>query len=102
MDAQEDQDMSPASDRTRIVSQEAAYWYIRCLDERAMLRSDRQLFFAWLKRSPENIAEILRIAEMDGKFASQRLRDCVSELDDSNVVDIGFGSGVSQYDYQPS
>jgi transmembrane sensor len=86
----------------RIVSQEAAYWYIRCVDERAMPRLDRQLFFAWLKRSPENIAEILRVAEMDGKFAGKWLRERVAELEASNVVDIGLDTSASQYDYQPS
>lgn len=94
--------MSPASDRTRIVSQEAAYWYVRCVDERAMLRSDRRLFIAWLKRSPENIAEILRIAEVDGHFAGQRLLDRVDELQESNVIEADFGGGAFQYDYQPS
>lgn len=94
--------MSPVSDRMRIVSQEAAYWYIRCVDERAMLRSDRQLFCSWLKRSPENIAEILRIAEMDGKFAGRWLRERVGELEGSNVIDIGLDNSASQYDYHPS
>lgn len=94
--------MSTGSDRTRIVSQEAAYWYLRCSDERAMLRSDRQQFYSWLKRSPENIAEILRISEMDGKFAKRKLIDRVGELEDSNVVSIGTGASASQYDYEPS
>ena len=94
--------MSPTSDRMRIVLQEATYWYIRCFDERAMMRSDRQLFVAWLKRSPENIAEFLRIAELDGKFAGRKLQESVSDLEESNVVDIGFGNSALQYDYQPS
>lgn len=93
--------MPIATDRTRIVSQEAAYWYIRCSDERAMLRSDRLQFYTWLKRSPENIAEILRISEMDGKFAKRKLIDRVDELEDSNVVNIGTAAGASQYDYEP-
>jgi transmembrane sensor len=93
--------MSPASDRTRIVSEEAAYWYIRCIDERRMSRADRRLFLAWLKRSPENIAEILRIAEMDGRFAGKWLRDRVGELEGSNVIDIGLAERFHR-DYQPS
>ena len=94
--------MPSAPDRKRIVSQEAAYWYLRCADEPAMLRSDRELFCAWLKRSPENIAEILRIAEVDGKFSGRKLLDSVGQLEESNVVDIGLGNSATQYDYQPS
>ena len=90
------------SDRTRIVSQEAAYWYIRCCDERAMLLADRQLFVAWLKYSPENVAELLRISEVDGKVAQQRLLDVVSGMEESNVYDINSGGVASQYDYNPS
>lgn len=94
--------MSPVSDRTRIVSQEAAYWYVRCVDERAMRRSDRQLFVAWLKRSPENVAEILRIAEVDGHFAGKKLLSSVTGLQESNIIEADFGGGAAQYDYQPS
>jgi len=66
-----------------------------------MPRADRRLFLAWLKRSPENIAEILRIAEMDGRFAGKWLRDRVGELEGSNVVDIGLAERIHR-DYQPS
>jgi len=102
MEAQEEQDMSTASDRTRMTSQEAAYWYLRCSDERAMRYFDRKLFLSWLKRSPENVAELLRIADLDGKFARLRLLSVVNELRDSNVYDIATGGLVSQYDYNPS
>lgn len=94
--------MPPVSDRTRIVSQEAAYWYIRCSDERAMLYADRQLFSTWLRRSPENIAEILRISKMDGEFEGQRLIDRFSNLDDFNVYDIHNGTLAAPYEYNPS
>lgn len=94
--------MSPTSDRTRIVLQEAAYWYIRCFDECDMMRSDKQLLVAWLKRSPENVAQFLRIAELDGRFAGQKLVDVVNDLEESNVVDIGLGNSAAQYDYNPS
>ncbi|WP_161965713.1 FecR family protein [Steroidobacter cummioxidans] len=85
-----------------MTSQEAAYWYIRCSDERAMRRFDRKLFLSWLKRSPENIAELLRIADLDGKFARLRLQARVNELQESNVYDIATGGLVAQYDYNPS
>lgn len=102
MDAQEERDVPTAMDRKRMVSQEAAYWYIRCSDERPMPRRDRKLFVAWLKKSPENVAEILRISKVDGRCGRQRLINKVSELSDSNVYDITTGEPVSQYDYNPS
>ncbi|WP_161816190.1 FecR family protein [Steroidobacter agaridevorans] len=85
-----------------MVSQEAAYWYIRCSDERSMSRYDRKLLLAWLKKSPEHVAEILRMFQLDGQCARQRLRDVVNGLCESNVVEVDFGGGASQYDYQPS
>lgn len=85
-----------------MVSQEAAYWYFRCVDERAMPRLDRQRFVSWAKLSPENIAEFLRIADMDGKFTGKRLLERVGELQESNVIEADFGGGAAQYDYQPS
>lgn len=95
--------MPTVSDRKRMASQEAAYWYIRCSDERAMRRADRKLFLSWLKQSPENIAELLRVSELDGKFARQRLIEKVKVLGgDSNVLEGHFGGGVAQYDYHPS
>lgn len=94
--------MPTVSDRTRMASQEAAYWYIRCSDEPAMRRADRKLFLAWLKHSPENVAEVLRIADMDGTFGRKPLLDFVKELSESNVVEGHFGGGASNYDYQPS
>ena len=92
----------PVSDRTRIASQEAAYWYIRYMDEPAMRHADKKLFLGWLRRSPENVAEILRIADVDGCFARQRLQQVVDELDESNVYEISGRGLASQYDYNPS
>lgn len=94
--------MPPGSDRTRIVSQEAAYWHIRCTDERNMARSDRRLFVKWIKRSPENISELLRITRVDGRVAQQKLIDRFSDIDGGNIVDIDFGGSPSQYEYEPS
>jgi transmembrane sensor len=85
-----------------MASQEAAYWFIRCMDEASMSRRDRQLFLAWLKESPLHVAEILRIVSMDGRFSRQRLLEVVQGLGDSNVVEVHFGGSAAQYDYQPS
>jgi ferric-dicitrate binding protein FerR (iron transport regulator) len=86
-----------------MASQEAAYWYIRYSDEPAMLARDRKLFLSWLKRSPENIAEILHIIEMDGRRLQHPLRDVIKEAEQSNVVAINSRGQVAQhYDYNPS
>ncbi|WP_232831070.1 FecR family protein [Peristeroidobacter agariperforans] len=66
-----------------------------------MSRHDRKLLLAWLKQSPEHVAEILRISKLDGKCCRQRLREAVKGLNESNVVEVDFG-GAAQYDYQPS
>lgn len=101
MDTQEDGDMPTGSDRMRIVSQEAAYWYFRWTDDASgMPREDQRKFIAWTRKSPENIAEFLRISKMDGRFARRKLRDQISKCN-SNVVQGDFGNSVSQYDYQP-
>lgn len=93
----------PVSERTRMASEEAAYWYIRYSDEPAMLARDRKLFLSWLKRSPENIAEILSIIEMDGCRLQHPLLDVVKEAEQSNVVDINSRGPVApQYEYNPS
>lgn len=95
--------MSPISNRTLVVTQEAAYWYVRWFDERAMPREDRLEFVRWLKLSPENVAAILRIADIDGRLARLRLLDTIDELQETNIIEGDFGGGGGlQYDYQPS
>lgn len=44
----------------RSVCEEAAYWYVRCTDETLSLKNRRE-FLRWLRSSPENIAELVRI-----------------------------------------
>jgi ferric-dicitrate binding protein FerR (iron transport regulator) len=85
-------------ERVRIVSEEAAEWFIRCCDERMMQLADRREFLAWLRRSPENIAEIFRIAKVAGKVGQVILN--AAGVDESNVIDLGMGSGASQHDQQ--
>lgn len=67
-----------------------------------MSRADRELFTAWLRQSPENVAEILRVARMDKALLRQKLRDRVGELQESNIIEGDFGGGPGQYDYHPS
>lgn len=92
----------PGSERTRIASQEAAYWYIRYTDEPTMHPRDKKLCLAWLKRSPENIVELLRIIEMDGHSLQHPLRGVVKEAEQSNVVNIDTREQMASYEYDPS
>jgi ferric-dicitrate binding protein FerR (iron transport regulator) len=72
------------------------------MDEPDMEAADRKLMSMWVKRSPENVAELLRIADLDGCFARQRVAEIVKESEQSNVVDITSREQVAQYDYNPS
>jgi transmembrane sensor len=82
-------------DRMRLVSEEAAEWFIRCSDERNMLLADRRELLAWMRRSPENIAELLRIAKLDGKIGQGKLILSAAGFDESNVVDLAVHTGGS-------
>lgn len=46
--------------------EEAAYWYFLCVDAPNGSSSDRRDFLDWMRRSPEHIAELLKIARIDG------------------------------------
>lgn len=83
-----------------MVSQEAAYWFIRYSDE-VMQPDDEKLLLTWLKRSPENIAEMLRMADVHGCCAHQVLK-VVKEAEQSNVYELSSRGHASQYDYNPS
>lgn len=89
MDAHEDKYMpgpNNGNERLRLVSEEAAYWYFLCVDDPSMLRSDRREFLAWMRRSPENIAELFKIAQLDGKLRRLKLAMRSLGLTKSNVV----------------
>jgi transmembrane sensor len=75
-------------DRIRLVSEEAAYWYFLCVDDPHMMRSHRREFFAWTRRSPEHIAELFKIAMLDGKLRRLRLAMRSLGLSQSKVVEL--------------
>jgi transmembrane sensor len=76
------------NERLRLVSEEAAYWYFLCVDDPSMLRSDRREFLAWMRKSPENIAELFKIAQLDGKLRRLKLAMRSLGLTKSNVVEL--------------
>jgi hypothetical protein len=59
-------------------AQEAAYWHLVIKDEGELERRSARLFHAWLKRNPENIKEILKIADHDRTIDSHRLWTAIS------------------------
>jgi ferric-dicitrate binding protein FerR (iron transport regulator) len=63
-----------ANQHARILNEEAAYWYVVCTDDdQTMLRSDRREFVLWMRRGPENIDALLRVAQIDGKHRRLQL-----------------------------
>ena len=82
-------------ERVRLVSEEAAYWFIRCTDERSMRLSDRRQLVAWMRSSPENIAEFLRASGVEGKIGRQKLLEKAG-IDDSNVIELAISANTTQ------
>lgn len=81
------------NNRLRLVSEEAAYWYFLCVDDPSTLHAERREFLAWIRRSPENIAELFRIAQLDGTLRKIKLVIRSLGLTTSNVVELTpFGS----------
>jgi transmembrane sensor len=84
------------------VDEEAMYWYSRSTNERSMELSDRREFFAWLRRSPENISEILRIARVGDKVRRAKLLRSAVVSRESNVIDLPAVASRVSHDYQPA
>lgn len=84
--------MNNIEDKTRITTQEAAYWYLRFTEDPHMSEGGRRLFLRWLKKTPENMAEILRVADLDGSFrridllsALEALQNCPKFLEGARL-----------------
>lgn len=76
------------AERVRLVSEEAAYWYFLCVDNAHRLDSRRLEFLAWMRRSPENIAELFKVAQFDGKLRRLKLAMRSLGLKRSNVIEL--------------
>lgn len=59
----------------RGMSEAAAWWYLRCADDE-MASGERLEFLAWLRRTPQNIAELLKIAHLN-----RQLQSCLPSWD---------------------
>lgn len=75
-------------ERHRLLSEEAAYWYFVCIDDPSMLRSHRREFLTWMRRSPDNIAELFKIALLDDKLRRIELERRSVALTKSNIAEL--------------
>lgn len=78
----------PASKRVRFVNKRAALWYFRIMDEPAMDLSDRQRFLTWLRRSPDNVAELLWFLQIHGCLDETKLRAAESNESGATELDV--------------
>jgi transmembrane sensor len=72
----------------RIASEQAAEWFIR-LKDKQVSRQDQRAYTAWLKRSPQNVAEQLRMLALYRLLSRARVRNSWSASAwQSNVVEL--------------
>ncbi len=90
IDAENDPEMPGSSrqERLRIVSEQAAYWYLRYWDEPAMSLKDRNQFITWMRASPENVAEFLRATDTDDVLIRGDLSEFLNIGSDSNIIEL--------------
>lgn len=55
------------SKRSKTATTDAAEWFIR-LHADDVTHAEREQFVSWLRESPAHVAEILRIAELQGEW----------------------------------
>jgi transmembrane sensor len=67
------------------VSEQAAEWFIR-LKDRDLGAAERRRYVRWLKQSPNNIAEFMRLARLYGRVKRAKLPTLLPEEDESSNV----------------
>lgn len=71
------------------VADQAAEWFIR-LKDRDLTTSERRKFVRWLKRSPGNIAEFMRLAQLYGRVKRANVPTLPPEEPaHENVIELG-------------
>ena len=77
------------SKREKISSIEAAEWWVQLRDEESAGR-DREQFVDWLRASPENVAEYLKLSsvwqDLGESIPEMDLDSIIAEINDNNVV----------------
>lgn len=59
--------------------------------------AERRKFFAWLRKSPENVAEIFRAIDVEAALNRHKLAEMLDTGHHSNVIDLGFLIDPSQH-----
>ncbi len=90
-----------ATERRRRVSEEAAEWWMH-LSGGEMSRAEREQFIDWLRESSLHVAEMLRVAQVNGALESfERWAHIVTERPSRERGVVSFpGTGSSEHDAQ--
>ena len=92
-------EMKEHEDRAaQAVADQAAEWFIR-LKDRDLSMGDRRKFVRWLKQSPGNIAEFMRLAQLYGRVKRAKVPTLPPQDVSSNVIELA--SRESQPAEQP-
>jgi ferric-dicitrate binding protein FerR (iron transport regulator) len=81
--------MEPSDDRQRATraAEAAAEWFVRIRDE-LLSATERREYLDWLRQSPRNVAEMLRVWRLYGQLRASKLRAVLSHEDLlSGIVD---------------
>jgi transmembrane sensor len=82
------------------VSDQAAEWFIR-LRDRDLTVAERRKYVRWLKQSPNNIAEFMRLCRMYGRVKRAKLPTLLPEAHDSNVIALTPRESVAPVEHRP-
>jgi transmembrane sensor len=80
------------ADRLMLASEEAAEWFLRLKDDRLALKEQRE-YLNWLKSSPDNIGEALRVGQVYSLLSKMKLSP-LGDAPVSNIVDLEPRQGV--------
>lgn len=58
----------------KIKTRVAMHWYLKAYGNE-LTRKERKQFFAWLKKSPANVAELIGVLNLQDRVCARRLRD---------------------------
>lgn len=74
------------ADRLTLASEEAAEWFLRLKDDGLALKEQRE-YLKWLKSSPDNIGEALRVGQVYSLLSKMKLSP-IADAPVSNIVEL--------------
>jgi hypothetical protein len=78
-------------------SVDAAEWFTMA-QSGGLTRPERKQLLAWLKRSPENVAELLRVADLEGQVSKTKLVQRMGSLKESGVISITREDAIVEHE----